>query len=444
MNISKKSRRTFLKYLSGSLVGLPLYRTFMDTGAFAQSLANKKRALFIYYPTGVIPKLWFPSGEGSEFQLPDKGMSTPLKEIQNDLVMFSGLNTVGPTNHGGGPRQTFAGHGKTSLDHFFAQKIGKNSPVPRVDIGLATSTAKSADGTQISWNNGRLVKTRDNPIVLFDEYFGNFYGKSLSDQNDILKGRKRIIDYVKNDIKGLEAELGHNEKIIFQSHVSAIDELQKEIIKAIENSDDDIPIPKGCQPNKEIPKLFSKLDQTNNNWPGWNNMPKNIPAIATINRKMMVQAFACGITDVGLLQYGASNTGLALNFEGMEPNGTAHHSLSHAKSQAFINCQSAIMKEIVHLVKDFKNTPSKGNKTIFDETLIFVSTCLGDPNAHTGKNIGCFLTGSCGGDLKRGRYLKYKDTAYNHLLVAVSHLLGATEIDHVGNDKYKGPLEGVL
>lgn len=419
----------------------------LETEALAANNASK--IIFVYIPGGITASQWFPSGSATDFTLPF--ISSPLDELKSDLIMFEGLNSIGPGNHSGGPKQVFAGGGGdgtvlNSLDQALAAKFLGMKLLDRVAIGLGST--QSADGHLCSWLNGSGIKTLDDPVANYESIFGNFSAGSNATapteqtqaSRNIAQGKKRIIDYAMKDIKSLEGKLGQEEKDIFNSHLAAIDQIGKDLQSAI-NQQSGSGQGSGEATASCAPKSidFSKLKKSQAYWPLWYHQAENTAEIAKINRQMMIQAFACDLTNVGLLQFGASNTQMALNFDGYDFDGTMHHSLTHSGGQSFYNVQQAMIRETVEIAKALKSI-SLGGKSLLSQMSIFGSSCIGgSPNNHDGRNIPCFILGQANGAFKTGRYLKQTDVAYNHLLVSIAKAYGLN-VDTYGNKNFAGGL----
>lgn len=441
------NRRKLFEGLSSMIVAAPLYRMLLDTQALAATPSSK--AIFVYIPGGITASQWFPSGTETNFTLPF--ISSPLEALKSDLIMFQGLNSIGPGNHSGGPMQVFAGGGGdgttlNSLDQAIAQKYKGTKLFNRIAVGLGST--QSGDGNLCSYSNGAGIKTLDDPVANYNAIFGSITGNNNSTNEvqkmrDITSGKKRLIDFAMKDLNILKAKLGSEEQEIFESHLHAVDLVGQDLQALIDqnNSDggDNSQPTNMCQAQSID---FSGLDQTHSYFPLWYHKSHNTMAIARINSDIMIQAFACDLTNVGLMQFGASNTQMALNFDGYPFEGTIHHSLTHGGGQAFYNAQQGMVKEAVKIAQALKSI-EVGGKSLLSQMTIFGSSCIGgDPNNHDGRNIPCFILGQANGNFQTGRFLKYTDLAYNHLLVSIANAHGLG-VNSYGNGNFTGGLAGL-
>jgi len=148
-------RRTFLKGL-GTAMALPLLEAMapsMSAAAVAVGGAQgaPKRMAFVYIPNGANMADWTPKAFGKEFELPF--ILEPLKPVQEDLVVFSGLaHSKGWANGDGAGDHARASatfltacqarktqgadiHVGISVDQIAAASIGKATRFPSLELG---------------------------------------------------------------------------------------------------------------------------------------------------------------------------------------------------------------------------------------------------------------------------------------------------------------------
>src|SRR5882762_9733724 len=96
------SRRTVLKGLGVSL-GLPFLDAMLPRHAWgAPAMVIKNRMAFVFVPIGAIMEHWTPAREGDDYAL--SKTLTPLKEVQQDILVLSNFvhDKARPHGDGGG------------------------------------------------------------------------------------------------------------------------------------------------------------------------------------------------------------------------------------------------------------------------------------------------------------------------------------------------------
>src|SRR5579863_6158802 len=133
-------RRTFLRGL-GASVALPFLDAMVPAFAATHHAAETPcRLMFVYAPTGVIPKYWFPEATGTNFDFPRT--VKPLEKFRDDILFVSNLahHNALSLGDGGGDHARAAGSYLTgvhikktggadlrdgiSVDQIAARKIG--------------------------------------------------------------------------------------------------------------------------------------------------------------------------------------------------------------------------------------------------------------------------------------------------------------------------------
>ncbi|RYZ57963.1 MAG: DUF1552 domain-containing protein, partial [Proteobacteria bacterium] len=402
------TRRRLIESTATTLLLMPLLRVFRETEAYGQGVAEPN-AIFVYFGAGSYRDSFFPKGNANgidSFPI----VTAPLAAHKNDLTFFQGLSTRGASNHYGGPKQVFAGWTQGyaganampySLDQMLADRIGKNSRKKLVNVGVM-STLDGASAEAVSYNAaGASQPAQDNPKAAYDDIFGGFTPSNLSGSSglalaneQVVSGKKRVIDFVRGDMKRIKGSLGPIEGQIFEAHVTALDELYTDIVRLeeIEKGKDMGRATNGgntggsTKPSRCDPKALEALLPTGSNQ-GWYQKTEISASVSKFNRRLIVEALACGITKVATMQYGFSDCGREFCFEGTPITGIGYHSNTHANTADLHNIQAAIMKEVASIIADLKSI-KVGDKTLFDQTLIMTSSDMGDnPNNHDGVSI---------------------------------------------------------
>lgn len=472
------ARRQLLQSASGAILFLPLLKLLDEAEARAATDVTK-RVLFTYFPSGVYIDRYRPAGGNRSGPIGNLNYITqPLEPHKKDLIMFSGLCFRGGQDHNGAMVQVLAGNGSMgnggtkqdqeaniySLDQRIADRIGMGSTKASINLSINNPDGRLPFKEPLSWKNGSKanIPTYD-PKAAFIDMFGNFTvpGGTTTQkeaETNVLYGKKSILDFLKGDLQKISSNLSGGDKIAFQTHVDALSEIDRDINKAIGNLQPAPATPTGpvisnkCSPKPTIDPMYPSNQGDRDGYP-WYCNSSNIPTVFRLEREMIRQAFACNLTKVAVWQIGASHTDGRLPTDGVFEGSSSHHDLAHSDTDEYANLNRGHIQEIAKLVSDLKATPM-GDHTLFDETLTFGGTCIGEnANGHGKDNIPCFLMGNAWGQLNTGRVIAYdyqnyggpgQGKTYNHLLVSIAHLMGLTDIMTVGNSAARGPLAELM
>jgi hypothetical protein len=163
MFITRKSlpRRTFLRAM-GATVALPLLDA-MIPALSAQRRVATPRFGFIYIANGVIQHQWNPATTGTGFELPP--ILQPFANVRDHINVLSGLSHLQADTFGDGtgdhPRSSAVWltgvHAydrtrpdvevklATTVDQLIAQKIGRSSRIPSLELAVDFPTQGACD-----------------------------------------------------------------------------------------------------------------------------------------------------------------------------------------------------------------------------------------------------------------------------------------------------------
>src|SRR5687767_8215298 len=150
------SRRTMLRGM-GALVSVPWLEAMVDTAAAAPVAGAAAKApvrmAVLYMANGVNPHAWQPKGVGKGFELSQT--LSPLAKFKDDCLVFSELMNSGSLG-GDGHYVKTAGFltgttitkttgkdlrsGGVSMDQLAAQKLGRVTPLPSLELGIEPVT----------------------------------------------------------------------------------------------------------------------------------------------------------------------------------------------------------------------------------------------------------------------------------------------------------------
>lgn len=168
------SRRRFLRG-AGVTLALPLLECMTPVFSRAAQTAAPRRMLIISNNLGFLPKPFFPTATGSDYELTPT--LAPLAEVKREFSIFSGMSHP-DVNGGHSAENCFltAARGPTksgfrnqiSLDQFAVEKLGQLTRFPSLNLGVNIDKANRS----LSWTrDGVLLPAEDSATALFRRMF---------------------------------------------------------------------------------------------------------------------------------------------------------------------------------------------------------------------------------------------------------------------------------
>src|SRR5687767_4584338 len=267
--ITKKhiKRRTFLQG-AGVTLALPVLEAMIPaTTAIAQTAAGQAKPRFvgILYPHGMAPGFWEPKAEGA---LPDSlpVISQALAKVKNETTIMRGLwsKSAGPPEGTTGsdhwvaaayltgikPRKTAGSDatvGSATIDQQIAQKIGRESLLPSLQLAVEdpnSSSSNCGEGYSCSYTNSiswielptppeeHVPRTSPlpmelNPQVVFERLFGS--GSTPEVRAQRMKQSQSILDSLVNELSSLRKSLGAADVRTVNQYTDEIREIERRI-----------------------------------------------------------------------------------------------------------------------------------------------------------------------------------------------------------------------
>ena len=153
---------------------------------------------FLYTPNGIIMKDWTPAAEGAGFEFTKR--CNPIEAFREKLLVLTGLEQHNGESLGDGagdharagaswltgahPKKTEGAdiHNAISVDQILAKEIGKETPLPSLELGLedvrmvggCDSGYSCAYSNTISWSSPTTpLPYETNPRGVFERLFGD-------------------------------------------------------------------------------------------------------------------------------------------------------------------------------------------------------------------------------------------------------------------------------
>jgi hypothetical protein len=388
-----------------------------------------RRMAFVYVPNGANMADWTPKEVGSEFELPP--ILDPLKPVQQDLLVLSGLahdkgrpNGDGPGDHarasatfltGCQARKTPGADIKVgvSVDQVAAQKVGSLTRFPSIELGTdrarlagnCDSGYSCAYSFNVSWRSESTPMPPEvDPRLVFDRLFGNGNSGEM-EENRIKRDRyrKSILDFALDDAKNLKARLGYTDRRKLDEYLTAVRELEQ------------------------------RLERSNNfavSHPDYNR-PAGIPRSYEEHLKLMFDlqtlAFQTDTTRISTFIMAHDGSNRQYPFIGVRDG---HHDLSHhggdeEKKEKIAKINRFHVTQFAYFLHKLKSV-KEGDGTLLDNCMIVYGSGLGDGNRHNHDNLPVLLAGKGGGTLQSGRHVRFsKETPMANLFLSMLERVGA-------------------
>jgi len=164
----------------------------------------------------------------------------------------------------------------------------------------------------------------------------------------------------------------------------------------------------------------------------------NLPVVGKQQMDLAVQALACDVSRVVLLQWTNTNSRQTYPWLGISGD---HHGLSHGTGEAATRAKLTSIytwyaSQYAYFLRKLAAVP-EGNGTLLDNTVVLWISEFGDGNSHGMTNIPCLVGGNAGGVLKQGNFLSLGGRSHNDVLLTMLAAVGQP-IAAFGSQKYSG------
>ncbi|MEM6996528.1 MAG: DUF1552 domain-containing protein [Myxococcota bacterium] len=405
-----------------------------------------KRFITFFTPHGTIKENWTPSGTVENFSL--SPILSPLEAVKDRLVVIDGLDIqVDPDSPLGGPHTTgpaylFTGsammegnefqhqssggpHGwgsTISVEQEIANTIGMSTAFKSLELGVQTGGAHP--GSRISYAGpGQPLAPESNPQAVFDQLFGGI-GATAAEKAKLKAERLRVVDIVKDELDSLETKVNQSDKLKIEAHLAGIGQIENWLNAEYDCGEFSI----GKVPN---PNSTAEAD-----------------TLARQQIDILVEAMACGVTNVGsLMLRRGENDNQPYEFLGDD---TLHHTTTHAAPTDTVardwmtSVYTWYAEMLAHLATRLDAIEDPQGGTMLDNTVILWGTEIARGYDHVWSDMPFVMVGGGGGAVRTNRFHTFNGESHCQLLVACCNAMGV-DIDAFGTfDDGSGPLPGIL
>jgi len=444
---------------AGAGILLAPFVSMLREGTTRAGTTKQAKRLLVFCTMGTKPDSWKPTVSGETISS-WSAMTQPLSAIKDNVLLVEGCPAGQPgEGHGSNAGLTGQGNGyfainnvvqpAISVDQFVADKLkkaGVNRPLASLVLGADTS-----GGVTLSYRGGNPVAPIASPASAFATAFGGvssgggtpMSGGSTPMPDLALKRRQSILKLVSGEISAVKDRLGTSERQKLDAHLQSISDLENKLMQSSGSGTST----GGGNPNaaQACAGLAKSSDASGTH-----------PAIANdlLHMDILVNALACDITRVGVIQFG-TDQGLQVDLPSLQ--GDQHNGFIHSGAgdnfKSLIAFEAWLATQFAKLVTNLKSKPDPdgGGGTLYDSTLVLWARDMGDAVNHDMKDMRFVLAGGAGGYLKQaagGRYLNAGGGASNRherVLLNVLEAMGITDYAGFGDPNFTGksPLPGI-
>lgn len=413
------TRRHFLRGM-GVALALPWMESLSFAGPVKASAAGAPLRLgIVYFSNGVEPIHWWAKGSGRTMEI-GPGL-TPMLPHRDDMVFIRGLYNhaafestsphLGRMNVLSGapvsldPSVIRVG---TSMDQVLAERVGGNTAVPSLVLGIEPNELRLEDGlsmiygSSVSWVSPTKPATKEiYPSRAFDRLVGDGTGRRLD---------RSILDEVREDSQSLKPRISRNDTVKLDEYLESIRDIELRIERAAKNE-----LIEGWRPTLAQPDMPRPA----------NELPQNVPDHMKLMLDLVVLAFQMDKTRVATLML--NNDLSQMNFKFLEGvQGALHLDLTHngraaEKEAMYLKTNQFHIEQFAYLTQRMKDV-QEGDGSLLDHSILMCTSSLFDGDAHSAEQLPVLLTGRGNGTIRTGRILDYMDRGDDHRKVCSLHL----------------------
>ena len=439
-----QTRRNILRGL-----GVALATPWLESGVMGAPIgvdrlaAPPLRMACVFMPNGVWPESWTPAGDGEEFAITSH--LKPLEGLKSEFMLLENLwnkNTVGRNGHwpkvpawlsGGFVERTTGGDldaGGTTLDQIVAQRIGHQTPLPSLELGIdaprtgidtAGGGFPRALGSFLSWADPKTPVPKEIvPQLAFDRLFRNKRQAVVSGLNpqspemlgSLQRDETSVLDLVREQARALRAKGSRGDQARLDEYFESVRSVERRLEASM-------------KPQKR--------------WINEGKFPLDRPVAGTPDSHLehvrlmldiMVLAFWTDSTRVATMMLGDAQSSKDYSFlQGVKGNfhGLSHHRdipETRAQYEAIINWNVTQVGYLLTRMKELK----EGDGTLLDHSMVLFGSSLKCGNRHLEENLPLLLAGRGNGTLRPGRRLRFeKKTPFCNLHLALMERMGVKE-----------------
>jgi hypothetical protein len=414
-------RRALIRGLGGVAIALPFLDAMISESLIGSAEAAartaktmpKNRFSLLYYPNGLHSDAWYPKSDGgADYDLTGTSME-PLKRHQKDFLLLGNLSVpmalydaagdhakaIGCYLTGVRIRKTAADDIQTSIsmDQVIVNNIGNRTRFPSLELGLDYGRMEGGCdpgyaciySNNVSWKDATTPAIKEvNPRVVFDRLFGNVQASDHSDESNQQQEtyNRSILDYTKDSLTQINAQLGANDRHRVDEYLSSIREIEHRLDAPPSNEK----LPPGVVRPTVVPDTFKEHFR--------------------LMTDLQVLAFQMDVTRISTFMLGVEQSRRTYGEIGIpeEHHGLTHHGGDPEKIAKVIMIDTYMAEQFAYYLDRMKSV-KEGEKTMLDNAMVLLGNGNGTAAKHDHENCLSVLAGRGCGQLDPGRYVKYPE-----------------------------------
>jgi hypothetical protein len=439
--ITKKhlSRRVVLRGMGVSL-SLPLLESMVPAQtSLVKTAANPNlRFCGIYIPHGAIMSQWTPAKEGAGFEF--KPILSPLEPFRDRLLVISGLEAkvANPAQgESGGDHSRSAAaflsgarakhtsgvdvHLNATIDQLIAQKIGQDTLLPSIELGIEDVGYTGICGygyscayvDTIAWETPtKPLPMEVNPQVVFERLFGD--GANAEQRVTRRQEDRSILDSITHEAARFRKVIGSSDRRRLDDYLEDVREIERRVQIAVKVSAE--------APASDVPV----------------GVPQSFDEHAKLMFDLQALAYKADITRVSTFMYARDNSNHTYPASGVNVSfhGASHHGNKPAAIETFAQINKYHMQLFGYFLDKLRSTPD-GDGTLLDHSMVLLGSSMSNANEHDHGPLPMLVAGGAAGRLKGGRHIKFAgNPPHSNLLLGVLEKAGI-EQDSYGDSTAK-------
>jgi hypothetical protein len=236
----------------------------------------------------------------------------------------------------------------------------------------------------------------NDPFALFHSVFGN-PGTTTPGYRSYVD--KSSLDAVLGDFARLQPKLSQADQRLLEQHSDAIRNLEKQLATLTNCGSPTAPIAASVDPSD--PVATHK----------WAMTASNLPAVGEAMSDIIVQALACGLTNVVTWMWTNAESNLQYDFlPPLAAKQEGANELAHARDPSLLYVGQWYAAQLASFIGKLDALPdSETSGSLLDNSVVMWSSELGDDSSHLPNNVPITLAGSNGGYFRTGRSVRFDD-----------------------------------